>query len=252
METVAVPKVMADKVGTEDAAAEAVVDAENVVAVSQQNSNAESIAGDSGETVNSKENEASNLKELGNACFKAGNFENALALYTSAIELCPNMALLYCNRSMCHASMNNWKLSVADAQRAVRLNETYEKAHFRLVKGLMELGRYKECGQNLLAAFKICGETKSLKELEAEYFAQSRTYLRPNPNDFEVKEELGDGNFSKIYKAVLKSTGAFYAIKVIEKATVTKMKRRHPNIDNEILMEKRVSLYYCSFVRSCC
>ena len=31
-----------------------------------------------------------------------------------------------------------------------------------------------------------------------------------------------------------------YAIKVIEKETVKRMKRRHGNINNELLMEKRV------------
>ena len=38
--------------------------------------------------------------------------------------------------------------------------------------------------------------------------------LRPSPKDFEIIEELGDGNFSKVMKAKYKKTGAIYAVKV--------------------------------------
>jgi serine/threonine protein kinase len=42
-----------------------------------------------------------------------------------------------------------------------------------------------------------------------------------------------------VVKARHKETDRVYAIKTIEKATVERMKKRHPNINNEILMEKR-------------
>ena len=54
--------------------------------------------------------------------------------------------------------------------------------------------------------------------------------------------ELGDGNFTRVYKASLKSTRQIFAIKTIEKTVVEQMKRRHPNINNEILMEKKVNI----------
>jgi serine/threonine protein kinase len=37
---------------------------------------------------------------------------------------------------------------------------------------------------------------------------------RPKPTDFDIVEELGDGNFSKIFKAEYKPTKKVYAIKV--------------------------------------
>jgi tetratricopeptide (TPR) repeat protein len=193
--------------------------------------------------VAQRESRAAFLKEIGNASYKEGNYANALEMYTSAIELCPTMALLWCNRSMCHAALGQWKESVSDAQSALKHDDKYEKAWYRLVKGLLELKRFREAGQNLLVAYKvghslccltsermidvppyhivvnhsqICGEKAPLRALESEYFTLCQIYLRPNPNDFDVKEELGDGNFSKIYKATLKSTGAVYAIKVIQ------------------------------------
>jgi hypothetical protein len=38
--------------------------------------------------------------------------------------------------------------------------------------------------------------------------------LRPSPKDFDIIEELGDGNFSKVMKAKYKKSGTIYAVKV--------------------------------------
>jgi serine/threonine protein kinase len=58
--------------------------------------------------------------------------------------------------------------------------------------------------------------------------------------NFVMGDELGIGNFSKIMVATQKDNNVKYALKMIEKAEVDRMKKRHPNIHNEIAMEKRV------------
>ena len=58
-------------------------------------------------------------------------------------------------------------------------------------------------------------------------------------NDFRFLEELGEGNFTRIFLAEYKKTGEVFAIKSVEKATVDKVRKRHKNVNNEILMEKR-------------
>ena len=58
--------------------------------------------------------------------------------------------------------------------------------------------------------------------------------------DSPLGAELGEGNFSKVHRAVHGPTGCACAVKVIEKAKIDRMKIRHPNIHNEILMERRV------------
>ena len=187
------------------------------------------------------------LKESGNESFKAGDFAVALEKFTAALDRdeaqtdAHNAAVLYCNRSQCHANLGDFGQSVADAKRAVSLDGKYQKAHYRLVKSLVEMGRLREARQYLLIALKDVGETKELKALEAEIDKMFGTPLRPKPGDFDILSELGDGNFSKIYKAALKTDPSkVYAIKVIELMTVERMQRRHRNINNEIHMEKRV------------
>ena len=145
-----------------------------------------------------------------------------------------------CNRSACYAALENWTLCIQDAKKAIHINPKYSKAYCRLVNALIITKNFKAARQYLLLGLAECGDSSNFKLVENELLKETSIPLKPTPNDFEVLDELGDGNFSKIYKTKMKSTGKLYAIKVIEKATANKMKRRHGNINNEILMEKRV------------
>ncbi len=135
------------------------------------------------------------------------------------------------------------------------------------MRSLFELGRCTESRLILSKAFRDCGDTKELKLLENEYNQlYSPLILRPKVNSYEVvDDELGDGNFSKVFKVCSKiynkseeskqensnnkkslqtesEPKVFYAVKVLEKETVEKTRRRHPNVDNEIKMEKKILL----------
>jgi len=61
--------------------------------------------------------------------------------------------------------------------------------------------------------------------------------------DFELQTELGTGNFSRVVVAQHKQTKKKYALKIIEKKKAESLaKRQHPNVYNEIQMERRVLL----------
>ncbi len=182
------------------------------------------------------------LKEKGNEAFKAGNMEDAIVLFTEAISQDESNSVLFNNRAMAFAGLERWEECVMDAREAVQLNATYSKAYYRLVKGLMQLNRIREARQYMLVAYQSCESDthKDFKALDTELETLSECPLRPKPGDFDIVDEIGDGNFSKIYKASLKSNKKVFAIKVIEVQTVERMKRRHRNINNEIMMEKKV------------
>lgn len=170
-------------------------------------------------SVESQENELLNvdaemLKEQGNASFRAGDFVTALQLYTQAIDLDPSNAKYLINRSLCFASMNDWSKSGEDARASIKLAPKATKAHFRLVKSLFELGKFKDARLAILNGLKECGEGKEMKLLEDELLTRTGIPLRPKSTDFEIVGELGDGNFSKVYKALHKSTNKVFAIKV--------------------------------------
>lgn len=183
---------------------------------------------------------AAALKDEGNELFKSGQYSSAIEKFSAAISLEPENKIFFCNRSLCYAAQEDWAASLEDASKAVSLDAKYAKGHFRVVKAQLALQRYRECRFSLQNALKEVGESAEFKALEVEYAKKTGILVRPGPNDFEVIDELGDGNFSKIYKAKSKVTGKVYAMKVIEKKTVERMKRRHGNINNEILMEKKI------------
>ena len=82
------------------------------------------------------------LKEKGNEAFKAGNMEDAIVLFTEAISQDESNSVLFNNRAMAFAGLERWEECVMDAREAVKLNATYSKAYYRLVKGLIQLDRY--------------------------------------------------------------------------------------------------------------
>mmetsp|Transcript_2778 Transcript_2778/g.4182 ORF Transcript_2778/g.4182 Transcript_2778/m.4182 type:complete len:928 (+) Transcript_2778:61-2844(+) len=182
---------------------------------------------------------AQELKARGNSAYSEGDHEEAVRCFTEALSLCPDHEILLCNRSMAYAAMSEWDKSIEDAKQAVKLAPKYEKAYFRLVKALIQKERFKDARLYLTIGFNECGNSKHLRVLEQDILDATGIPVRPKPHDFDTIEELGDGNFSKIYKAEHKPTGKVYAVKTIEKMTVDRMKRRHTNIHNEILIEKR-------------
>lgn len=158
---------------------------------------------------------AESYRLLGNDAFKNGEYAKAVENYTTAIDVDPDDPKLYVNRSLAQASLNNWKESAQDARRATYLDKKSVKAHFRLVKALIALGARKDARFALFMAFKECGEqVKELKDLEQEILVSTGVPLRPKSTDFEVIGELGDGNFSKVYKTYLKYSRQVFAIKV--------------------------------------
>lgn len=148
---------------------------------------------------------------------------------------------MYTNRSLCYASQGKWKDSLEDANKALQLNSKHVKAYYRQVKALIELGRGADARNCLLFAHKELGSVpKELVVLEDEVLHLTGVPLKISINDFRYIEDLGEGNFTRVYLAEFKKTSALYAIKCAEKATVDKVKKRHKNVNNELLMEKRV------------
>ena len=66
---------------------------------------------------------------------------------------------------------------------------------------------------------------------------------QPSIREFELSNELGQGNFSRVVIATHKHTKETFALKIIEKKKVDQLaKRQHPNVVNEVVMERRILL----------
>ena len=191
-------------------------------------------------------------KVQGTEYFQNKDYASAIKSYTEAISLhqgeCEiSISSLYFNIAMCYSLIPDFQNAIINCKTALKYDPKYEKAYFRLIKCLLETSRYQEARWTILKSYRQCGETKELRILEQEYNKLSGLILKPTPNTFDViDDQLGDGNFSKIYKVATKTADKMvYAVKVLEKTTIDKTRRRHPNVDNEIMMEKKVLARLC-------
>jgi 3-phosphoinositide dependent protein kinase-1 len=237
----------------------------------------------------------------GNASYGKKDFDNALIMYTMAIEqgmleegvsgasgasgTLTSLSTHYSNRSLLHSTMSLYTLAIHDAKECIRLsNGSNIKGYFRLVKaysGKMLFNEAVECLEEgvkvrelLLSGGgdeggdkdrdkehpRIREEINELNKLKSVVAKHKKVHdkkilsgeynvvvtsvktdgRKPQSREFEYTDELGTGNFTRIVKAVHRDTKEVFAVKVIEKKQVESLKRRHPNIHNEIAMEKAI------------
>jgi DnaJ family protein C protein 7 len=79
-------------------------------------------------------------KERGNKLYKIKKYQQAIALYTEAIELCPDSSAYYGNRSACYMMLYQYELALKDAKRAVALDRSFAKGYIRIAKCSLAIG----------------------------------------------------------------------------------------------------------------
>lgn len=184
------------------------------------------------------------------------------------------------NRSAAEYQRENYQTAREDAERAYRLSDQANlKAAYRLAKTLAVLKEYDSAKkiiqaslQQLLELDSPSATSSSSADANQPSPAQQRQALedlwkqvieaaletnKPQPTEHSIKfvqrhvsikeftkgEELGYGNFSDICIVTHKVTGERFALKSIEKKKAADLaKRQHPNVYNEISMERRILL----------
>lgn len=71
------------------------------------------------------------LKNLGNEEYARGNYEEAIGLYTRAIELDDTNPVFFSNRAQAHLTMGNFSKAIADCDIALKIDQQFIKAYFR-------------------------------------------------------------------------------------------------------------------------
>ncbi|KYN27305.1 Mitochondrial import receptor subunit TOM70, partial [Trachymyrmex cornetzi] len=95
---------------------------------------------------------AQKYRNEGNVCFKTGKYNEAIAEYTKAIDICPKenkdeLATFYQNRAAAYEQLKKYSSVKADCTKALELNPEYIKALLRRARVLEQTG-------DLEAAFK--------------------------------------------------------------------------------------------------
>ncbi|CAA7396579.1 unnamed protein product [Spirodela intermedia] len=82
------------------------------------------------------------LRLDGNTFFKKDRIGAAIDAYTEAITLCPDVAVYWTNRALCHRRRNDWTRVEEDCRKALELDNSSVKAHYMLGLSLLERRDY--------------------------------------------------------------------------------------------------------------
>ncbi|KAA8497788.1 Small glutamine-rich tetratricopeptide repeat-containing protein 2 [Porphyridium purpureum] len=87
---------------------------------------------------------AEEFKQQGNDAFKAQKHEEALSLYTKAIELDPSNAVYYSNRAAASINLERYSAAIDDAKHAVSIDPNFVRAYDRLARAYRSLDMVDE------------------------------------------------------------------------------------------------------------
>ncbi|KAH7391551.1 U-box domain-containing protein [Cadophora sp. MPI-SDFR-AT-0126] len=97
-------------------------------------------------------------KESGNKCFQAGDYVQAEALYSKAINHDPSNPLLYTNRSMALLKLHLYPRVILDTRHAISLLPHNMKAYFQLAQAQIALGDPSSALASAKKAHEFCVE----------------------------------------------------------------------------------------------
>mmetsp|Transcript_30969 Transcript_30969/g.52349 ORF Transcript_30969/g.52349 Transcript_30969/m.52349 type:complete len:259 (-) Transcript_30969:252-1028(-) len=98
---------------------------------------------------------AEKAKKEGNDAFLAKDYQEAIKHYSKAIELEPNTAIFYSNRSACHASLKDWQLAHDDALVSISKDPKFIKGYYRLASAQIEMQKYDDAETTIRAALTL-------------------------------------------------------------------------------------------------
>jgi tetratricopeptide (TPR) repeat protein len=132
----------------------------------------------------SKDRLIDEIKNRAKGSLTTKSYPEAVALYSKAIELRPDDAILYANRSMCQLNMSKTSEALNDAEKAIEFDPSYVKGYFRKGMALVGLKKYSSARDALRKGLDLAPGDKSftlqLDKLRGEAYQYDGVTSTPN------------------------------------------------------------------------
>lgn len=195
------------------------------------------------------------MKSEGNTKYAAGEYQEAVDLYSEAIAVCPvaHSAPFYGNRSAAYLMLKNWTKAMEDSQTAIRLDPTYAKGWHRIHKIQIAQSNYGAALQTLTemsAKTPIKASKKDLEELQQlqeQYHVLEQSFANQSYSSVLYQaEKLLDKSPASIPIQVMKCD-CLIQLKQFEKAKAlsTDLYRLEPR-NADVLRVRGLAMYYTS------
>lgn len=99
--------------------------------------------------------QAQALREQGNIYFQQKKYRESAECYGRALDIEPQSETLFCNRAATYLMMNKFAEALHDSLKAIELDPTHVKAHWRAAKAYLYLGHPDEAKSMYTAAQKL-------------------------------------------------------------------------------------------------
>lgn len=113
------------------------------------------------------------LKQRGNECFANGRYAEAIENYTRGLEVNPNSAILYANRSAAQLKLENYGLAEQDATKAIESDPNYIKGYYRRGSAHFSMGKFKDAINDLKT---VCSRFPNDKDARQKFETAKKEY----------------------------------------------------------------------------
>ncbi|KAI9028618.1 hypothetical protein DFJ74DRAFT_703582 [Hyaloraphidium curvatum] len=139
---------------------------------------------------------AEELKGRGNEAYKAGNYAEAVELYTESFEASGNPTVIL-NRAASYLMLRDYSSAMRDAQKVMETDRGNVKAIVRCSKALCGLGRVEDA-ETVLRDGKKVVDHHGLKEIEKELITTSRL----SHHVASARQYLRTGNYTSALSSI--------------------------------------------------
>merc|ERR1712156_1210277 len=199
---------------------------------------------------------AERQKEEGNQLYKAKKYTEALAKYSSAIELCPENPAYYGNRAACQMMLSQYNKALEDAKTSVQLDSNFVKGFVRIAKCCIALGETPSAKQAIDQGLALEPDSKAFAteiqnyqflekhQTEIDTAFEAKDYRKAL---FHVDQSLNIGIASKRLK-VKKAECLAYLGRYVEAQSMANDLLRSDSMNADAMYVRGLCLYYEDFV----
>lgn len=145
------------------------------------------------------------MKESGNREFKAGRWQEAIRLYSEALEIdITNRGInskLLGNRATCRIKLKDYEAAITDCERAIKLDSKYVKAHKTKANALGLAGQWEEAVREWKAVQQLDPEDRGVaKEIRNAEIELKKSQRKDYYKILGVEKSADDHAIKRAYR----------------------------------------------------